>query len=319
MSFPTTAPRGLARAAFAAADVAAGAARPKTAAPKISGAFNLQHWSSTKGVHPYRGTAHNDAQLCTYDGVGPQTEFYMDFQEGPWGFITAKADPRYCVHPQGGGVDADNGTLLLLHEGRHPGAYFAFNQEAGVIRHVGGRYWHPKGGSAQPGNDNGLVLWDAWNGNTRFVATDLVGPAVKEPFPIDMPAEVRLDWRLVFADDNPLTDRTHRFKKTVGLETSKNWSVSVEVTVGLEVQGKLFGAKSKGSVKVKTAYAEEHAETWTTSHEIEDEYPVKAGQPVAVWQQVFQAEFTDGSVFNFFSAKVTYDTESSSRKPPTVY
>jgi hypothetical protein len=285
----------------------------RPAAAQRSDVFHLQHWSSTKAIHPYRGRPGNDVPLVTYGGVAPQTQYFFEFKEGPWGYIVSAMDPRFCVHPAGGSVDAGNDTSLFFHEGRHPGAYFAFNQKNGTIMHVSGRFWHPYGGSAQPGDNNRVVLFDGWRNATKFGPTN---GDVFRPVRIDLPATPSLGWNLVFADDNPLADRVHRFKKTIGLTTQNTRSTSTSSTVGIEMEGSLFGVGSTASASLTSTFASEDSRTWSESQEIDDEYSIKAGSPVAVWQKVYKASFTDGTVFNYLSAKVTYDTRNSMEMPP---
>jgi hypothetical protein len=272
--------------------------------------FDLRHWSSGKFIHPRGGRAHNGVGLVTYPGTGPQTKYYLEYSEGPWGYLVWAADPTYCVHPYGGGVDARNGTDLVLHAGRHPGAYFAFNEESRTIVHISGRCWHPQGGSAQPDNDNGLVLYDGYFDRTKFYATDGSDLQVD----LDLPAKASVGWRLIFADDNPLSNRKRSFTKKVGRTVRSETMLEVKATVKLEMEFAIF--LKKASVEVQTAYKLTDSDTWEYNTEKKDEYDIVAGQPIALWQRVFRAEFPEGSFWEYGSGNVTRDTTSSTT-PPT--
>ena len=180
--------------------------------------------------------------------------------------------------------------------------------------HISGRYWHPMGGSSQPANDNRIVLFHGFRAGTKFVPT--VDGDVTSPFNLELPVKAEMEWHLVFADDHPLADRTHKYKKTVGLKHEDTHKTSVAVTVGLKMEGKLFGNKSSASTEIKASYAQEDKKTWSEESVEEFTINVTKGEPLAVWQRVYKASFPDGTVFNYFSAKVTYDTTGSAIKPP---
>jgi hypothetical protein len=272
--------------------------------------FDLRHWSSGKFIHPRGGTAYKDVGLVTYPGTGPQTKYYLEFREGPWGYLVWAKDPKYSVHPSGGAVDAGNGTSLVFHSDRHPGAYFAFNEENRQIVHISGRFCHPLGGSAQPGNNNGIVLYDGYRDATRFYATDGSDRQVN----LDLPAQVSVGWRLVFAEDDPLTSRKQTFRVRVGQTVSKQTTKEAALTLSVGMEFKLFGTKT--SAQLQLAYKLTNSETWTYETERSVTYDIVAGQPVAVWQRVFRAQFPEGSLWEYGSGNVFRDTRSSNT-PPT--
>lgn len=275
--------------------------------------FYLKHWSSGKFIHPRGGTASNDVSLVTHVGFGPQVQYYFDYQEGPWGYLVWAQDPKYCVHPDGGEVDAENDTKLVFHEGRHPGAYFALNQNERTIVHISGKYWHPDGGMSNPSNDNDIVLFDGTNNNTKFYAVDgKPGKAVSLALPVK-PATTT--WKLLFADDNPRMDYQKTFMKKIGMTETHKSQTSLEVTAALEMAGEIFGIGSKASLEVKNAFSTEDSKTWSATEALTDKFQIKAGQPVARWQRVYIAQFEDGKEYQFDSI-VTYDTESSKILPP---
>jgi hypothetical protein len=277
----------------------------------ISRTFHIQHWSSAKFVHPHGGQAGHDTGLVTYDGAFGHTLFYLDFREGPWGYLVSSQWPTYCVHPRGGAVDAGNDTGLLFHEDRHPGAYFTINPDGGTIQHISGRYWHPHGGSAQPGNQNGIVIFDGYRDATKFMPHDGTTPVT-----IDLPVSTSsIGWRLVFAENNPLADMKRTYKAKVGQTVSKTTSTKVATTFKAEMEGQLFGNKSKASLEVKTEFSQTDAKTWTQEQEQDVEYDIKKGNPIAVWQRRFTATFSDGSVWDYGSGSIFIDTVSSNTRP----
>ena len=54
------------------------------------------------------------------------------------------------VHPKGGSPTPGQNTRLLMHDHRHGGAEYYFDEESKHIVHVGGRIFHPYGGSPNP-------------------------------------------------------------------------------------------------------------------------------------------------------------------------
>lgn len=314
----------LSRREFTNAALAASAASvlpfgvmPAWAADTVkSKVFYLQHWASKKYIHPLGGSSGNGVKLVTFHSKSPVSRYYFEFAEGPWGYLVYASNPAYCIHPQGGRVDAADDTDLVVHQGRHPGCYFSIDQENNQIVHISGRYWHPMGGSSQPEDDNRIVLFHGFRDATKFVPTDLENPQVSSPFDLELPVTAEMEWRLVFSDDHPLADRTHEYKTSVGLKLGHKSKASIGVTVALKMEGKVFGQKSSASTEIKASYEQEDSKTWSESKDEIFKITVKAGEPVAVWQRVYKASFPDGTVFNFFSAKVTYDTVSSKIKPP---
>lgn len=279
-----------------------------------SAPFQIRHWSSGKFIHPHGGNAGHDTSLVTWDGCADRTMFYLQFCEGPWGYLVSNANPTYCVHPSGGRVDAGNDTGLLFHEGRHPGAYFTINETSRTIMHISGRSWHPHGGDAQPGSGNGIVLWDGYRDATRFYASTEDGSQVNLDLPV---TRLGAGWRLVFAENNPLSDRTVKFKTKVGQSVTNTSTTQITTTFKAEMEGQLFGQKSKASIEVKAAFTQTDAKTWTQEQEQEIAYDIKKGQPIAVWQRLFSATFTDGSIWNYGSGSVFHDTLSSNAPPPS--
>ena len=79
------------------------------------------------------------------------------------------------VHPSGGSVKPGNinDTHLVYHEDRHNGALFEFDEEDYVIKHIGRKIWHPRGGSANPKNDTKCVLHNDWHAAARFYFGDI--------------------------------------------------------------------------------------------------------------------------------------------------
>lgn len=301
--------------ALAASAIGGLGLQPYPARGATTPVFDLQHWSSTKGIHPEGGYADTDVHLVTYDGVGEQTKYYFEYVEGPWGYIVSAQNREMCVHPDGGATDSGNDTRLKFHYGRHPGAFFSFNQENGTIIHISGRYWHPYGGHSQSGNNNRLVLYDGWDGARKFVPTR--NGDVHHPVVLDYPASGSIEWQLLFADDNPRANRTHTFTKTVGLVTENTTASSTSVSVKAEISKKLFGGAVTGklSTGVTQTWSAENKKTWSEESSEQHTYDIKAGTPVAVWQKIYKASFDNGSVFKFFSATVTCDTQYSSQRP----
>jgi hypothetical protein len=280
----------------------------------MSKVFNIRHWSSGKYVHPNGGTANRDTSLVTWDGNRDDTQYHIDFKEGPWGYLVCNKYPAYCVHPQGGRVDAGNNTGLLFHDDRHPGAYFTFNEKSRTVMHISGRYWHPHNGDAQPGNGNGIVLWDGYRDATKFYASDADGNQMDLDLPVTASSA---GWRLVFAENHPLGDRTLTFKAKVGQSVSNTSTTQVATTFKAEMEDQLFGVKSKASVEIKTGFSQTDAKTWTQEQEQDVTYDIKKGQAIAVWQRVFSATFGDGSVWKYGSGNIFYDTDSSNTPPPS--
>ena len=278
--------------------------------------FYIIHYSSGRFIHPSGGSAGNGINISTWgdksNSLVSHARYIFNPQEGPWGFIEWANNPRYCMHPAGGLIDAGNGTQVLFHEGRHPGAYFSIDSENRTIIHRSGRYWHPKGGSAQPSSGNEVVIFDGYRDGTKFFASYAGDNQVAD---LGIDANATISWNLLFAEDNPLSDRKVKYTKKWGLTKSSKQTVSVESTAKLEMQGQLFGQKSKASLEVKTAYSSEDSSTWSVESSKEIEYDIKAGQPVAVWQREFNASFPDGSSYKFLSANVTSDTRGSRIRP----
>jgi len=239
--------------------------------------------------------------------------FYLEFCEGPWGYLVCNEHPTFCVHPEGGAVDAGNETVLLFHEGRHPGCYFTINQNSRTIQHISGRYWHPFGGGAQPGSGDRIVLNDGYRDATKFYPADSSGADVHLDLPVSASTA---GWRLVFAENHPLSDRTITFKAKVGRSVSNTSTTQITTTFKAEMEDQLFGAKSKASVEVKSAFTQTDSKTWTQEQEQDITYNIKKDQPIAVWQRVFTANFTDGSIWSYGSGNIFYDTQSSNAPPP---
>jgi hypothetical protein len=279
-----------------------------------SSSFHIRHWSSGRYIHPHGGRANNNTSLVLWDGNRDDTAFYLEFTEGPWGYLVCNKYPTYCVHPKGGAVDAGNGTGLLFHQDRHPGCYFTFNEQSRTVMHISGRYWHPHGGSAQAGNNTGVVLWDGYRDATKFYPSDASGKQVHLDLPV---TNSSAGWRLVFAENRPLSDRTLTFKAKVGQSVSNTSTSQITTTFKAEMEDQLFGAKSKASLEVKSAFSRTDAKTWSQEQEQDVTYDIKKGQPMAVWQRVFTAQFGDGSVWSYGSGTIFYDTESSNTPPPS--
>ena len=292
-------------------------ARPAQAR-QSTGAY-LQHWGSDMSIHPSGGTPGEDVPLVTYRGLRGSSRYYIDFQEGPWGYLFNEEDPRFCVRPgrflgQGdAGVDAPNNSMLALTAARTASCYFALDQEKNLIRHISGRYWHPSGGSSTPGNDNPVVLYDGHNKATEFLLTYGV---FNKPFFVDLQAETGSTWTPVFQDLNPTTTRTHEFTRTVGLQQSKSTTVSEETTVGISMEATLFGVKSTVLASIKRAFSTESSETWSVSSTTKDTYNIVAGKPIVVWALTYKATFDQTLSYSYVSKNITYDTDSPSKPPP---
>ncbi len=291
---------------------------PKKPAVK-SAIFYLRHWSSKHFVHPLSGGAKNGRPVVTHPVRESQARYVFEWVEGPWGWIRWADNQTFCIHPNGGMVDAGNATELVFHDAdggeQHPGAYFVINEESQSIIHISGRYWHPKGGGginqSQPPNANPIVLFDGLPDYAKFQAVD----DNNEPVDLTIPGlTTSLGWARVAGSDNPLGDEKITVKKKIGLRTTTKSKVSVEVAAKMQLQGKLFGVKSQASLAVRTAYAKENAETWDKVKEVDVEYSIKKGEPRTIWQQVYTATFADGAVFEYF-CDVTSDTTSSTIKP----
>lgn len=195
-----------------------------------------------------------------------------------------------------------------------PVPYFTVNETSRTIQHISGRYWHPLGGSAQPGHNDNIVLYDSYRDATKFSPADSKGVPVNLDLPV---SAASAGWRLVFAENHPLGDRTITFKAKVGQSVSNTSTTQVTTTFKAEMEGQLFGVKSKASAEVKSAFAKTDAKTWTQEQEQDVSYDIKKDQPIAVWQRAFTANFTDGSIWSYGSGNIYYDTTSSDTLPPS--
>ncbi len=286
--------------------------QPMGAKMTTSSAFHIRHWSSGMFIHPDGGVANHGTPLVVWEGAG--AEFHLEFCEGPWGYLVPSQNTNLCVHPEGGQINSHNGTRLLFHEDRHPGAYFTVNESSRTLMHIGGLFWHPHGGASLPGHGTGIVLWESFRDGTKFYATN--GDA--NQLSLDLPVSNQsAGWRLVFAENHPLSDRTVTFKAKVGRSVTNSSTFQITTTFKAEMEGQLFGQKSKASLAIQTAYSQTNSQTWTQEQEQDVTYTVKKNEPIAVWQRVFNATFNDGSIWTYGSGNVFYDTTSSNTPPPS--
>lgn len=275
--------------------------------------FYIRHWSSNAYVHPFGGRLANSVPLALWYEKGPTAQFYFEPVEGIFGYIVSAVDPRFCVHPNGGNVDAGNNTMLNLHEDRHPGAFFYIDQSNGGIRHISGRYWHPLGGQSRPTANTNLVVYDGIPNRSKFLPTS---PQTDEPIKMQFPGESTGSWSPIICfgtPSNPLDDDIKQIEEvSVGLETSKVMRNVQELSVGTEVATDvLFGTVStKLSTNFKLAFEQESSETWSKGKKVSLELTGKKGQSVCWWQRKYSVNFDNGSVFDYFSKRHIVSTSS---------
>jgi len=246
-------------------------------------------------------------------GPAQRTQYFIDFQEGPWGFLTWAEDPRFCIHPAGGAVDAGNGTQLVFHQGRHPGAYFAFNETERIILHIGGRYFHPNGGSSAPGDQTDVVLWDGFRDATRFFATDGIANQVQ----LQLPARADIDWICVFDREHAAADGTAEWTKTTGLVVENTRTVTTSLATKLSLEAKIpLLEKASLSAELTTTVSEADKRTWQENNAVKETISWKKGDSIARWQRRFNVKFGDNIGYHFYDATATYDTSSRKIPPP---
>ncbi|CAL4060818.1 unnamed protein product [Meganyctiphanes norvegica] len=121
--------------------------------------FVIQHVLSDKFVHVLSNGKDNNFPLVFNIGVHRKMvfEFEPSEDDDEYGFIKHVATGRY-IHPYGGSEESEDNTPLVLYEDKHPGCLFNVDQETGLIKHRGGRYFAPALGHSHPVSYLGLVL-----------------------------------------------------------------------------------------------------------------------------------------------------------------
>ncbi len=281
---------------------------------KKSALFFIKHLSSGKFIHPRGGSGPGlDAHV---DIWGPGADkayctFRFEWADGPWGYIVHEQTGLNLI-PYGGKTNPGKGTGLVFHRSKVPGAYFRLDQDQKGIVHLNGMNWHPEGGRDHPSNNTVIVVYPGTAGYTQFAAVD---PDTGKPIKLPVPADTSSDWKLVFAEDNPLAERTVKYKVTVGRVKSTSSTVEKAFEQKITLEAQLFGVDSTSETTIKAAFATTNSETWSESKEIERTYVIKKGEPVAVWQYTFRAKLWDGTILEYGSGSIFSDTKSSTIKP----
>ena len=271
---------------------------------------HIVHWLSDKLVHPHSGSDNpengEEAVLWT-GGLGEkrlQFRFVPEPGHGHFGNIQHVPSGKY-LHPKSGLTDPENGTTIVFWSGTHVGTLFAFDEVNQVIRHRRGKYMHAKSGNSMPSNGTRVVMWDGFHDGARFFFVNNLGEKIS-PYPTP---ELRGEWKIIFAVDDPKAIHTYEIKHKVGRSVTTttteqhSWNISAEIGI------KWFSASAEYGGFVQRA----NSQTWNEETEVTHKIEIKPGKSVVVWQYVFSAsQFDDECVF---SSNILGDTTSVDNKP----
>jgi len=243
-----------------------------------SQSFYLQNWATHEFVIRNDGQGSNQYGFAIRD-ANRRAEYYLEFVEGAWGYLTIK-DTDYVLQPESGGVSAGKGTCLKFGNDRNPGSFFTLGQNMRTIMHVSGLFLRP---TADDPNFAGVELSDVLDLTAKFCATDGNGKDVSIP----LPAHVSIGWNLLYSLEDAKTDQVHTIKRTVGQTVTYMDQSMAEKSLKLGIELELFGLNSSASEDVKTAYSHTDQGTWSEQIEETSTHNIKKGDSVAVWQRSF--------------------------------
>ena len=279
---------------------------------KKSEHFYIMHVSSEMFIHPYRGSIGQGIDLVLYPGCHKDASFYIEYaDDGKWGYLVSTQYPHLVVHPNGSSPSAGNDAELSYWPEKILGSQFRIDQHNNTIQHRSGRYWHPRGGSAMPGNDTGIVLYDGHNLNTMFKAVD----SNKKTIKIELPVTTTTRWNLIYQDMNSTTSKTTgSYTVTMGQMESNSSTHEKETTAAASMESSMFGVGASVSVEMRSLYSKTKSQEKSRQNQGAINYELPAGQAIYIWQKELVASWSDGSIYSMG----TYITQSTSKNVTPV-
>jgi len=272
----------------------------------VSGYGYLKHVSSGRYILPDNGECPKNGNFIRIGdhSVNNANKFRFVQASGHIGFIE-----QYCgkvVHPDGGSTNPGDATNLEMHDDRHSGAHFFFDEEQDHIVHIGTKIFHPKGGSHNPGKGTEMVLHKDLHDSARFQFVSAEGAESVYP-----PPSLSGRWEVVFAVLDPISEHTYSVKYTVGKSITKQANAQVTWKTSETTTMEWYQKNEELS------YYASIAQSATWSVEVERTYSVTVypGKTSVTWQYIFCAERLDEGYC--FRSTILGDTDNLN-KPPNI-
>ena len=173
--------------------------------------------------------------------------------------------------------------------------------------HVGGRYWHPNGGSVTPGDNTNLLLHEGLHEATQFLP---ISVKTGEIVSINGAALAGGRWEAIYSVIDAQATQSRTVSTTIGMEQKQTSEFGYSVTTEISMS---FGAIFSSKVSQTSSFRYTSSQTWRESTTIQDSFTVQQGQSLVVWQYVYEGQYANQRIG--FRSNIFHHTKSLSEVP----